>query len=330
MLETLDYTIRIGSTPTFLYFDLYLYSAYAAHFVYIQHNSSIAIYADDSKLFRSIKHQSDSNLLQKDLDSLHLWNQDWDMSYSLDKCKVLHFSTKRIPCNPLDRTYSLAGQQLTLVPNITDLGITIANNLSWSNHIENIMCKANRTIGLIKRVCRDIDDISTRRLLYCSIIRPKLEYASNLWCPYLIKYQLLVENVQRRATRFILNYPKNMSYRERLVKINILPLESRRGISDLLLLFKSRNGLVVTDANNILETFVSPYRTCNSHPNNYNLIIKHKQDYFRKSYFIRSALLWNDLPSDLKECYSFQLFKSKLIKLYKSKLETYCLPGSSR
>ena len=34
MLETLDYTIRIGSIPTFLYFDLYLHSAYAAHFVY--------------------------------------------------------------------------------------------------------------------------------------------------------------------------------------------------------------------------------------------------------------------------------------------------------
>ena len=34
MLETLDHTIRIGSTPTFLYFDLYLYSAYAARYVY--------------------------------------------------------------------------------------------------------------------------------------------------------------------------------------------------------------------------------------------------------------------------------------------------------
>ena len=34
MLETLDYTIRIGSTPTILYFDLYLYSACAAHYVY--------------------------------------------------------------------------------------------------------------------------------------------------------------------------------------------------------------------------------------------------------------------------------------------------------
>ena len=35
MLETLDYTIRIGSTPVILYFDLYLYSIYAAHYVYI-------------------------------------------------------------------------------------------------------------------------------------------------------------------------------------------------------------------------------------------------------------------------------------------------------
>ena len=38
MLETLDYTIRIGSTPTILYFDLYLYSAYAAHYVYLEIN----------------------------------------------------------------------------------------------------------------------------------------------------------------------------------------------------------------------------------------------------------------------------------------------------
>ena len=34
-LETLDLTIRIGSTPTFLYFDLYLNTAYAVHYVYI-------------------------------------------------------------------------------------------------------------------------------------------------------------------------------------------------------------------------------------------------------------------------------------------------------
>ena len=34
-LETLDFTIRIGSTPIFSHFDLYLNTAYAAHYIYI-------------------------------------------------------------------------------------------------------------------------------------------------------------------------------------------------------------------------------------------------------------------------------------------------------
>ena len=33
-LETLDFAFYIGSTPIFLYFDLYLNTAYAAHYVY--------------------------------------------------------------------------------------------------------------------------------------------------------------------------------------------------------------------------------------------------------------------------------------------------------
>ena len=39
-LETLDFTIRtcVGSTPTFLYFDLYLNTTYAAHYSTFTHN----------------------------------------------------------------------------------------------------------------------------------------------------------------------------------------------------------------------------------------------------------------------------------------------------
>ena len=36
-LETLDFTLHIASTPTFLYFDLYLniaYTLYTAHYIY--------------------------------------------------------------------------------------------------------------------------------------------------------------------------------------------------------------------------------------------------------------------------------------------------------
>ena len=39
MLETLDYTIRIGSTTTFLYFDLYLYRLPTQHTAFISYLS---------------------------------------------------------------------------------------------------------------------------------------------------------------------------------------------------------------------------------------------------------------------------------------------------
>ena len=57
MLETLDYSIRIGSTPAFLYFDLYLYSAYAAHYVYL------AMHVYISYLSRSVNMERMFNLI---------------------------------------------------------------------------------------------------------------------------------------------------------------------------------------------------------------------------------------------------------------------------
>ena len=44
MLETLDYIIRIVSTPTIIYFDFYLYFACAVHYVCIHIHIYIYIY----------------------------------------------------------------------------------------------------------------------------------------------------------------------------------------------------------------------------------------------------------------------------------------------
>ena len=101
------------------------------------------------------------------------------------------------------------------------------------------VAKTNKTRGLLKRICYDVRDESIKKLLYCALIRPKLEFGSSVWSPYTIKHRALIENVQRRATKFILNYPQNMTYNERLIKLNLLPLEHCRETSDLLLFFFS-------------------------------------------------------------------------------------------
>ena len=118
-----------------------------------------------------------------------------------------------------------------------------------------IVAKANKTLGLIKRLLKNTSDLKVRKTLYCTLVRPILEYACNLWSPYTIKHRQLIENVQRRASKFILNYPQDLKYADRLIKIKTLPLEFRRDISDLCLVFKSRNGEITMDVNNCINTY---------------------------------------------------------------------------
>ena len=42
-LETLDFTVCIGNTPTFSFFDSYIYSTYAAHYVYLTKITSLCM-----------------------------------------------------------------------------------------------------------------------------------------------------------------------------------------------------------------------------------------------------------------------------------------------
>ena len=145
----------------------------------------------------------------------------------------------------------MGGKDLECVSHIKDLGVTVSNDLSWSKHIELSVAKANKTLGLIKKLCKELTDTRIRKILYSTLVRPGLEYASNLWSPYTTKHRAVIENVQRRATKFILNYPQHLPYTERLIKTNLLPLEFRREIADLTLFFKSRSGLIPTDVHEL-------------------------------------------------------------------------------
>ena len=55
--------------------------------------------------------------------------------------------------------YTIDNQSLDCVPFIMDLGVTVSNDLSWSRHIESIVAKANKTLGLVKRVCKELPDL---------------------------------------------------------------------------------------------------------------------------------------------------------------------------
>ena len=81
-------------------------------------------------------------------------------------------------------------------------------------------------LGLIRRSLSFSRTVSVpvRKLLYISLVRSHLTYCSVIWRPYLRKDILILEQVQRRATKFrILNYFV-MDYKTRLLTLNLLSL----------------------------------------------------------------------------------------------------------
>ena len=58
-------------------------------------SSSIALFADDSFLFRKISSENDGLRLQNDLDNTFAWEQNRLMEFHPEKCKVLRVTNKR-------------------------------------------------------------------------------------------------------------------------------------------------------------------------------------------------------------------------------------------
>ena len=52
------------------------------------------LFADDTKLYRSVDSYDDSNTIQMDLYELDNWSSSWQMEFNIPKCKVLHLGKK--------------------------------------------------------------------------------------------------------------------------------------------------------------------------------------------------------------------------------------------
>ena len=76
-----------------------------------------------------------------------------------------------------------------------------------------------------------------------AIVKPHLCYASEVWSPAQKSLKFKVEQVQRRATRWILSLkPGQMSYGERLLALDMLPLAYDGEIKDLVFFYKAVYG----------------------------------------------------------------------------------------
>ena len=118
-------------------------------------------------------------------------------------------------------------------------------------YIKTIVSIANKVLGMI-RVSFEYINIPMMYNLYTSLVRPLLEYCVQVWSPYKRKYIILLERVQRRATRMIPKL-KNLPYDERLKKMKLPRLYDRRVKGDMIETYKIMSGVEKLDASKLFQ-----------------------------------------------------------------------------
>ena len=193
------------------------------------------LYANDTKIYRQIVDPiKDPQLLQMDLSNLMEWAHKWQLRFNTDKCesmRITHTRDKSI-------TQYISDKPLKDAKSFKDLCVTISKDLSWDNHISITVNKANNLLGLIKRSV-GTTNVNIFSTLYLSLVRPILEYAVPVWCPYLVKDIRALESIQRRASRLALNQHKGeMPYADRCKLLKWPLLSDRRNYLSLIECYK--------------------------------------------------------------------------------------------
>ena len=219
----------------------------------------------------------------------------------------------RRPC--VNNTQFYIGQNEIAPANVViDLGVTISQDLKWSHHV----CRI-QFVALLRAYQYQVlhpflsNNVWTLLKAYITYVRPKLEFNTPVWSPYLKKDIVSLESVQKKFTRQIcircnISFK---SYTDRLHKLNINTLEYRRVEYDLILLYKICHNL--SDLN-FHDYFVYRCTGYNLRQHNWTIqSISHpKHNQFKYFFSNRTPQVWNKLPDSLVSASNLSIFKSHL------------------
>ena len=229
------------------------------------------------------------------------------MSFNPGKCYTMQIAYMK---DPPTKTFTFCGHDLQMVDSQQYLGVEIDNKMTWSAHIRNTINKANRTLGFLRRnfwYCIAEVKVTT----YNMLVRPILEYASEVWDPYSKNQKDRLEMVQRRAARFCsADFKHRSSVTAMLQKLKWESLEQRRKKDRLTMMYKITHGLVGINSDDYF-TPSKDKRTRGSQTFKYSRP-NIRLDVHKHSFFNQTTPDWNKLPEDTTSAPSLDSFKKRL------------------
>ena len=290
--------------------------------------TNIALYADDTKVWREINMFEDHIILQNDVDRLFNWSIKNKMTFHPRKCKVLSVTLQR---NILDNLpfniylYELNHTVIDYVTSQIDLGVEINNKLLWGAHCHSLVTKANSKLGLLKRTCHFTTNRRQKRAFYLAIVRSMFEHCSVIWAPQNKRLIDKFEVIQKRGVKWIFgelfaSYSDEIFFQKQK-ELKILPMKLKFIFNDLVMFYKIVNELVPISLPSYITVCVPDdvrYTRRNAAIHNlsdsstFQCSVTPNCDAFRYSFFYRTVRRWNILPVSIRDSTSLTSMKTSL------------------
>ena len=285
-------------------------------------HSDIASFADDTRATKGLESEMDAADLQNDIFRIYEWSVKNNMKFNSLKFELLRYG-KNTELKDSTRYVTPEWKLIEDTETVRDLGVTMSNDCTFHQHINNIVESAKIMSSWVLRTFSTRERIPMMTL-YKSLVRPLVEYSSALWSPIAKGEIKKLEDVQISFIRKIKGISRD--YHTALKELNLSSLERRRERYIIIHIWKMLENLTPNLANTdecSIQTQTDfthrRGRTCKSQ--NLNKTPSHLLQAKKQTIKCIGAKLFNNLPKNIRNTTdtSIDVFKSKLDKYLRSK-----------
>lgn len=183
-----------------------LYSIYVSD-LKVDPLSDTACYADDTSVYSSANRSGAiCRRLQKSLNRIEHFFNKWKIKINPVKTQAVFFPfdnrKKRLPTIQL----TLNGIPITFTKSVKYLGVTLDQKLRFTDHINDTRARATRCMSALYPLIGrgSLLSIRNKLLLYKTIIRPIITYASPIWCSTAMTNRKHLQILQNKCLKIIL------------------------------------------------------------------------------------------------------------------------------
>ena len=186
-----------------------------------------------------------------------------------------------------------------------NLGLSIANDLSWKDHVTNLINRANSRLNVLSKSRFTLPRLALSRL-YISMVRPILEYGDVIYDNSPLSIGQSIEKSQRHAALICTGAYRHTETQSLLRDLGWSPLSDRRASHKLTLFYKIHHGIYPDYIQKLIPKPVQRHYTLR-HESRIPPI-KTRLVSMANSYIPSTITAWNKLPQRTVDSESATIF----------------------